>query len=493
MDGFCSSLVLFRGKKGGRRSVPARVSVQKGKEVFQRVAMFRKGNHCSKTNLYRKREMGGGAEDHLPRKQPNQHTHAKYKLKMLVLVILTNLLTLYIFTGPSLTLHAISKYTQQLSLPLWDSTTLLHQLNTTRHDLAASRSQIADLKRQLKFTNLLLEALLIKIKTNKTTESTKVNYDDASTAVGSHKLPLGFSPRMGSDEVYPSVGGGCLRFQDELTQYMSYNVGGECPVDDVFAQRLMIKGCEPLPRRRCHPKSPADYVEPTPLPASLWATPLDTSIIWDPYTCKNYKCLIDRKNVPGYYDCKDCFDLQGREKTRWLFDNGGLDYGIDQVLGIKHPGTIRIGLDIGGGTGTFAARMKERNVTIITSTMNLDGPFNSFIASRGLIPMHVSVSQRLHFFENTLDIVHSMHVLSNWIPDSMLEFTLYDIYRVLRPGGLFWLDRFFCLGSQLNESYVPMLNRVGFKKLRWNAGMKLDRGIDKNEWYFSGLLEKPMT
>lgn len=160
---------------------------------------------------------------------------------------------------------------------------------------------------------------------------------------------------------------------------------------------------------------------------------------------------------------------------------------------MKPLGTIRIGLDIGGGTGTFAARMRERNVTIITTSLNLDGPFNSFIASRGLIPMHISVSQRLPFFENTLDIVHSMHVLSNWIPDSMLEFTLYDIYRVLRPGGIFWLDRFFCFGSQLNETYVPMLDRIGFKKLRWNVGMKLDRGVNKNEWYFSAVLEKPMT
>ncbi|KAL7205608.1 hypothetical protein ACSBR2_018521 [Camellia fascicularis] len=182
----------------------------------------------------------------------------------------------------------------------------------------------------------------------------------------------------------------------------------------------------------------------------------------------------------------------GREKARWLFDKG-LDYGIEQVLGLKRRGTIRIGLDIGNGTGTFAARMKERNVTIITTSINLDGPFTSFIAPHGLISMHLSVSQRLPFFENTLDIVHSMHVLSNWIPDTMLEFTLYDIYRVLRPGGLFWLDHFFCLGQQLNATYVLMLNRVGFKKLRWNAGMKLDRGIDKNEWYFSALLEKPMT
>ena len=96
-------------------------------------------------------------------------------------------------------------------------------------------------------------------------------------------------------------------------------------------------------------------------------------------------------------------------------------------------------VDIGGGTGTFAARMRARNVTIITSTMNLDGPFNNFIASMGLIPMHLSITQRLPFLENTLDIVHSRDVISNWIPDTVLEFVLYDIYRVLRPGGLSWL------------------------------------------------------
>ncbi|KAK1580830.1 hypothetical protein Q3G72_000450 [Acer saccharum] len=133
--------------------------------------------------------------------------------------------------------------------------------------------------------------------------------------------------------------------------------------------------------------------------------------------------------------------------------------------------------------------MRERNVTIVTTSMNLDGPFNSFIASPGLISMHVSVSQRLPFFENTLDIVHSMHVLSNWILDAMLEFTLYDIYRVLRPGGFSGLIISSIWSVQLNETYVPMMDRVGFKKLRWNAGMKLDRGIKKNKWYFSALLE----
>ncbi|KAG6406347.1 hypothetical protein SASPL_133947 [Salvia splendens] len=271
---------------------------------------------------------------------------------------------------------------------------------------------------------------------------------------------------------------------------MSYEVVGVCSSSDVFAQILMLKGCEPLPRRRCHPPQPKNYAEPRSLPGPCG--PPDTSIVWDLYTCKNYTCLIERKKFPGSYDCKACFDLQGREKQRWQYDNGGLDFGMEQVLATKAPRSVRIGLDIGGGSGTFAARMRERNVMIITTSMNFDGPFNSFIASRGLIPMHVSISQRFPFFENTLDIVHSMHVLSNWIPDPMLEFALYDIYRVLRPGRLFWLDRFFCVGWQLNETYVPMFDRVGFKNLRWNTGMKLDRGIQKNEWYFSALLEKPI-
>ncbi|KAK4588810.1 hypothetical protein RGQ29_019707 [Quercus rubra] len=254
---------------------------------------------------------------------------------------------------------------------------------------------------------------------------------------------------MGSDEVYPPVGAGCFKFPEELVQYITYDIRDQCPVDDVLVQRLMLKGCEPLPRWRCRPKSPANY-----------ETPPDSSIIWDPYTSKS------------------CFNLKGKETSQWLFDNEGLDYGIDHVLNTKPHGTICIGLDIGGGTATFATKIRERNVIIITGTLNLDGPFNSFIASRGLIPIHVSVSQRLPFFDNTLDIVHSMHILSNWISETMLEFTLYDIYRVLRPGGLFWLDHFFCMGSQLNATYIPV--------------RKLDRGIHKNEWYISALLEKPM-
>ncbi|KAL5982793.1 hypothetical protein ACLOJK_016870 [Asimina triloba] len=441
---------------------------------------------------------GGGISEESPRKQQKQGSIGS-KIPTLLLLLTTNLLTFYLSTWLLNPSAAFISFFSRDSTAFSDFRSLLLHLNSTETRLIASDARIAHLQQQLSTANTHLNALLSELDRASASESDTNSASwpadlspEVKLVVGPHKLPLGFSSNFGSDEFRLPLGSACRLLVDELKQYMTYDVGGECPSDDVFTQRLMLQGCEPLPRRRCHPKSPAGYVEPRPLPGSMWSTPPDTSIVWDAYTCKSYQCLIDRKYRKEFSDCKDCFDLEGVEKTRWLLDSG-INYGIDEVLGRKPAGTVRIGLDIGGGTGTFAARMKERNVTVVTSTMNFDGPFNSFVASRGLIPIHMSISHRLPFFDNTLDIVHSMHVLSNWIPDAVLELALFDIYRVLRPGGLFWLDRFFCLGGQMNATYVPMFHRIGFNKRRWDAARKLDRGIHLDEWYISALLEKPMT
>ncbi|KAJ6801845.1 uncharacterized protein M6B38_196405 [Iris pallida] len=443
----------------------------------------------------------GGMDDYQRKTSQQQHSPIRSKLKILLLVLSTNILSVYLFSGSSAS-FSLSKLSAPAGIHLWDSEALIRQLNSTESKLSLAHSQLSDLQNRLQSSNSLLETLLQELGgRDQSAAAGGADPDgwreelsgEAKLAVGPHKLPFGFTTNLDTDELYPSLGAACGRYRDELNRYMSYEVGGECPPDDVFAQRLMLKGCEPLPRRRCHPRSPKNYSGPVPYPASLWTIPPDTSISWHPYTCKNYTCLVNRGKAPGHYDCKDCFDLAGRERVRWLSDGDFLDYGIDAVLAMRPPGTVRIGLDIGGGSGTFAARMRERDVTVVTSTMNFDGPFNSFISSRGLLAMHVSVASRLPFFDGTLDIVHSMHVLSNWVPDAVLEFALFDIYRVLRPGGIFWLDHFFCFGTQLNATYVPMFDRIGFRKIRWNAGRKLDKGADKNEWYISALLEKPIT
>ncbi|KAF2295534.1 hypothetical protein GH714_033150 [Hevea brasiliensis] len=126
-------------------------------------------------------------------------------------------------------------------------------------------------------------------------------------------------------------------------------------------------------------------------------------VVWTAYTCKDYSCLINRyRTQKGFDDCKDCFDLEGREKTRWAEKQsnggGGLDFSIDEVLATKKPGTIRIGLDIGGGVATFAGA---------------------------------------------------------------------------QAWWLFWLDHFFCVGEQLEEVYGPLIESIGFNKLKWVVGRKL--------------------
>ena len=42
-------------------------------------------------------------------------------------------------------------------------------------------------------------------------------------------------------------------------------------------------------------------------------------------------------------------------------------FNIDEMLELKPHSTIHIGLDIGGGSGTLAVRMKERNITSVTT------------------------------------------------------------------------------------------------------------------------------
>ncbi|KAF5736300.1 hypothetical protein HS088_TW14G00440 [Tripterygium wilfordii] len=77
-----------------------------------------------------------------------------------------------------------------------------------------------------------------------------------------------------------------------------------------------------------------------------------------------------------------------------------LDLPIPQLVQIAKSANsvLRLGIDIGGGTGTFAARMKEHNVTVLTTTMNFNAPYNEAVALRGLLPLHVPLQQRLPLF-----------------------------------------------------------------------------------------------
>lgn len=189
------------------------------------------------------------------------------------------------------------------------------------------------------------------------------------------------------------------------------------------------------------------------------------------------------------------FDLSN-EISNFMTYKSELDLPIPQLLQIAKAtnSVLRLGLDIGGGTGTFAARMKLFNVTIVTTTMNNGAPYNEAVALRGLVPLHVPLQQRLPVFDGVLDLVRCGRAVNRWIPVTALEFLLYDVDRVLRGGGYLWLDHFFSKRLDLDKSFSPLIGKLGYRKVKWAIANKSDAsGLKNGEVYLTALLQKPVS
>lgn len=189
------------------------------------------------------------------------------------------------------------------------------------------------------------------------------------------------------------------------------------------------------------------------------------------------------------------FDIKN-ENSKFLSFKSDLDLPIQQFLQLakSSKSVIRLGLDIGGGTGSFAAHMKKENVTVLTTTMNLGAPYNEAAALRGLLPLHAPLQQRLPVFDGVLDLVRCGHAVNRWIPVTAMEFLFYDVDRVLRGGGYFWLDHFFSKGVDLDKVYTPLIGKLGYKKVKWAVGNKKDfSGVKNGEVYLTALLQKPIS
>ncbi|KAI3770673.1 hypothetical protein L6452_01814 [Arctium lappa] len=309
------------------------------------------------------------------------------------------------------------------------------------------------------------------------TEEIKKYITPKETRVGKKNI-------YGSQKIFNTIGHGCVSMKNELEEYMDYDIGSFCKDDWNVAQNLMIHGCDPLPRRRCLTRASKLYQKPYPINESLWRIPDGRNVRWSNYMCRNFECLSSKNPKRGYSKCSGCFEME-KEKLKWVTNTSVLtDFLIKDALAVK-PGEIRIGLDFGIGTGTFAARMREHNVTIVSTALNLGAPFNEMIALRGLIPLYVTLNQRLPFFDNTMDLIHTTGFMDGWIDLQLMDFILFDWDRILRPGGLLWIDRFFCNRKDLDD-YMYMFLQFRYKKHKWAISPK-----SKDEVFLSALLEKP--
>ncbi|CAF1715578.1 hypothetical protein YC2023_113092 [Brassica napus] len=382
-------------------------------------------------------------------------------LLMLFSVVTTNLFALYAFSSHSQSSSHPLHHSNNISLVSQHLSLILREIDTSQRKLAQMEKQILGYESiDLSRPNIVPELKLFLLR---------------------HQLPLGKDSRTGITEMVSSVGHSCERSPDLLSQYMSYKVFDRCPDDWSLGQKLILRGCEPLPRRRCLAKTVAKQ-DLKPFPESLWRPVGNKSVNWSGLGCKGFDCLKGKKLGS---DCVGCFDL-GSEKDRFVKVKGKNDFLVDDVLGLAN-GKIRIGFDVSGGSGTFAARMAERNVTVITNALNNGGPFSEFIAARGVFPLFLSLDHRFPFHDNVFDLVHGSSGLDVEGKPEKMEFLMFDLDRVLKPGGLFWLDNFYCASDVKKKELTRLIERFGYKKLKWVIGEKADGQVN-----LSAVLQKPV-
>ncbi|KAL5716381.1 putative methyltransferase [Ranunculus cassubicifolius] len=331
-------------------------------------------------------------------------------LLLLLAMVATNILSLY---------HLSSSLVSKPQPPSSSSSTPIP--DHLHHQLSTIRATISHL------TNL-------RTTTPTTTTSTPSSSLPSDLLLYAHLSPIASS---------------CRDHSDLLHRYMTYTPYTLCPLDNDIAEALILRGCHPLPRRRCFSQTPL----------------------------------------------KQRFDMKV-ESLKFMTFKSDLDLPIPQLLQIAKTASsvIRLAMDVGAGTGTFAAKMKLQNVTVLSTTMNLGAPYNEVIALRGLVPLHVPLQQRFPIFDGIVDLVRCSHAVNRWIPIKAMEFLFYDVDRVLRGGGYLWLDHFFSKGVDLEKVYAPLIGKLGYKKVKWATGNKTDSsGLKNGEVYLTALLQKPIV
>ncbi|KAL5214136.1 hypothetical protein ABZP36_003288 [Zizania latifolia] len=149
--------------------------------------------------------MGGGADGYGTHR-PARSSPRRSKMMILLVVIATNLVSVYLFSGASLSLRLPAS---SPSSHLWDSSALLRDLNAMRVVLVGARAEIAVLRAQFNTSSLLLESVLARLGAvhgDKAMVEDFNGWPEESTyelklAIEPHRLPLGCSIKFNTDEL----------------------------------------------------------------------------------------------------------------------------------------------------------------------------------------------------------------------------------------------------------------------------------------------------
>ncbi|RLM60364.1 hypothetical protein C2845_PM14G00920 [Panicum miliaceum] len=164
----------------------------------------------------------GTSTDYDNAKKPRSDQQRRRSRAVVLLLVLTNLASILLFSGAGAALHAhVGR--RYPAVHAWGSSKLLRQLNVTGLALAASHAEVVDLSARLNAANKHLEAILGASAAKRDMEAAREEQREAAAnglwrqefpagelrlAVGPHRLPLGLSRRLGggSEMLFPALG-----------------------------------------------------------------------------------------------------------------------------------------------------------------------------------------------------------------------------------------------------------------------------------------------
>ncbi|AQL02239.1 S-adenosyl-L-methionine-dependent methyltransferase superfamily protein, partial [Zea mays] len=315
--------------------------------------------------------------------------------------------------------------------------------NLSSSATAAISAQVAAMAREVDATRLVPHRASVGDGTGTTLPPELILF------LSPHALPLGRDARTGLTPMPATVTHACFRSWADLQvrrcfgspstlalldAFATYAPHAACPRDATLAHRLVSKACEPLPRCRC--------------------------LSWGP------RVMLPASNM-------------GVDGRRWVRPRHGHEFLVDDVLCLA-AGKIQTGLDVSGGAANFAAQMREREdmpwptrtthclrLCIFTTVLdNVRKPMNEFMAARGLFPLLLSPAHRFPFYDGVFDLVHvgatalaegGSPTLGQAGTEEALEFFMFDVDRVLRAGGLLWIDSHMCHADERRQALARLI------------------------------------
>ncbi|XP_078431563.1 S-adenosyl-L-methionine-dependent methyltransferases superfamily protein [Wolffia australiana] len=341
----------------------------------------------------------------------------------------------------------------------------------------------------------LLQQQISHLSTIRSTIAHLTNLRSSSSSHLSSSSSSSSSSDLALYASFASIASACHDHPDLLRRFMAYTPFHPCPPDpDHLADSLSIRGCHPLPRRRCFSPSPSpNSVDPSrKIPNSADPFPKNPNFAdpfpdWSPNSpaCEKFPCQNPDLG----------FSMAVEAKKFLPPAKSNLDLTVPELLAMagKMGSPIRVGIDLGGGSGTFAARMKvAAGAVVVTTTLDLGAPFSAAVAARGLVPLHTPLQQRIPVHDGALDLVRCGRAVNRWIPVPVLEFLIFDVDRVLRSGGFLWIDHFFAKSADFDREFAPIFKKLGYRTLKWSVGNKTDSsGVRNGDLYLTALMQKP--